>query len=102
MSAFSRLRTLAALATIGSVFWAAPARADQMVIKFPGQHPDYVFEAEPHVLVAPFSGFRPGVGFRGTVIILQNGFIPSINNSVGISFGADWVEKGVWIPIAMQ
>jgi hypothetical protein len=102
MNAFTRLRALAVLAASGAAFWAAPARADQMVIKFPGQHPDYVFEAEPHVLVTPFSGFLPGIGFRGTVIILQNGFIPSINNSVGISFGADYVDKGVWMPVAMQ
>jgi hypothetical protein len=73
-----------------------------MVIKFPGLHPAYVFEAEPHLLLAPFSGFLPGVGFRGTVNIVQNGFVPSINNSVGITFGADWVDKGFWIPIAMQ
>lgn len=79
-----------------------PAAADQMVIKFPGEHPRYVFEAEPHGLLAPYADFFPGVGFRGTVRILHNGFIPSINNSIGIGFGADWVDKGVWFPVVMQ
>jgi hypothetical protein len=82
--------------------WSRPARADEMVIKFPGLHPNYTFEAEPHVLVAPFAGFLPGLGFRGTVGILQNGFVTSINNSIGVTFGLDWVDKGVWLPVAMQ
>jgi hypothetical protein len=102
MSLFTRFRAASALAALAAAGWSSSAAADQMVIKFPGLHPDYVFEAEPHVLVTPFSGFMPGVGFRGTVNVLDNGFIRSINNSVGISFGVDWVDKGVWIPVAMQ
>ncbi len=73
-----------------------------MVIKFPGQHPNYVFEAEPHGLLAPFHQFLPGVGFRGTVEIVDNGFVSSINNSVGIGFGLDWVDHGAWVPVVMQ
>jgi hypothetical protein len=87
---------------LGCVAFARPASADQSVIKFPGMHPRYVFEAEPHVLVAPFHDFLPGVGFRGTIEIVDNGFIPSINNTVGIGFGADFAKNGVWIPIVMQ
>jgi hypothetical protein len=78
------------------------ARADESVIKFPGQHPNYVFEAEPHFLIDPFHDFAPGVGFRGTVNIVQNGFVKTINNSVGVTFGLDYAHKGVWIPVAMQ
>lgn len=88
------------------------ARADESTIKQPGRHPDYVFEAEPHV----FYGFDPpgdsagagfGPGFRGTVKIIDNGFISKINNSVGIGFGMDWFtfNKGrtaIWVPIVMQ
>lgn len=40
------------------------------------------------------SGTGLGVGFRGTVILVNNGFVPSINNSIGIGFGADWVHYG--------
>jgi len=61
-----------------------------------------VFEAEPHILVAPFHDFDPGVGFRGTFNIVDNGFISSINNSVGIGVGVDWTEKRLWIPVVMQ
>lgn len=89
----------AALAVLGL---SGAARADEMVIKFPGLHPNYVFEAEPHALVELSDSFLPGVGFRGTLVLLRNGFVPSINNSVGITFGADWVDKGLWVPVAMQ
>src|SRR5690349_10796756 len=63
------------------------ARADESIIKNPGDHPDYRFEAEPHGLVGfggPFKGGSGelGLGFRGTVIIVDNGFVKSINNSV--------------------
>ena len=66
------------------------ALAEETIIKRAGDHPRYSFEAEPHLLL----GWRelrdgPGVGFRGTVVIVQNGFVRSINNSVGIGFGFD-------------
>ena len=102
MSARGWQKLLGALAGASALAWARPATADEMVIKFPGLHPNYVFEAEPHVLLAPFAGFLPGLGFRGTVVVLQNGFVPSINNSIGVTFGADWVDQGVWLPVAMQ
>ena len=79
-----------------------PAAADQSVIKHPGDHPDYVFEAEPHLLLAPFHDFAPGVGFRGTLELVDNGFISSINNTVGLGVGVDWTKKRTWIPIVMQ
>jgi hypothetical protein len=93
---------LAAVGALAVLAVARPAAADQMVIKHPGLHPDYVFEAEPHGLLAPYAKWVPGIGFRGTVRVLHNGFIPSINNSIGVGFGADWVDKGVWIPVVMQ
>lgn len=31
------------------------------------------------------------MGFRGTLEIIDNGFISGINNTVGVGFGADWV-----------
>ncbi len=95
-------RFLPALATLAALGFAREASADQLVIKFPGQHPDYVFEAEPHALIAPFHHPWPGLGFRGSIEIVDNGFISSINNTVAISFGGDWVDKGVWLPVAMQ
>src|SRR5579863_2509195 len=76
--------------------FAADARADD-TIKHPGDHPDYAVEIEPHGLwswthydYAPNDGF--GLGARFSIPIVKNGFIPSINNSVAIGFGLDWVH----------
>lgn len=99
-------RFLSAVLSLGgaacALSLAAPASADRSTIKFPGDHPDYVFEAEPHALIEPFHDFRPGVGFRGTIELVDNGFVQTINNTVGIGFGVDWTEKNLWIPIVMQ
>ena len=88
---------------------AGAARADESIIKNPGDHPSYRFEAEPHGLLGFGGPFRDGrgelgAGFRGTVVILDNGFIKTINNSVGITFGVDlfFARNTVFIPVAMQ
>jgi len=81
-----------------SLAW--PATADELVIRRAGAHPDYVFEAEPHLVLGFIDppgpdvdeDFGIGPGFRGTIKIVDNGFVPSINNSVGIGFGLDWVR----------
>jgi hypothetical protein len=86
------------------------AHAEEAIIKRPGDHPRYVFEAEPHFLVGFAGPFErkgvghPGIGFRGTIVIVENGFVKTINNSVGISFGADMFfrEQTLFIPVAMQ
>ncbi len=98
----SRLVTLgSALSTLLAVsIWQSPASADSLIIKNPGDHPRYVFEAEPHLVLglieppgyANGSGF--GVGFRGSIPIVRNGFVPSINNSVAIGFGIDFARYG--------
>jgi len=85
------------------------ASADErMIIKYPGDHPIYRFDAEPHGLLGfagplGYSGAF-GAGFRGTVIVADNGFIKTINNSVGIGFGADFFFRynTVFIPVVMQ
>jgi len=74
----------------------------QSTIKQPGNRTSYVFEAEPHLLagLADPPGFGAGtglgVGFRGTVELLKNGFIPKLNNSVGIGFGIDYLRYDGW------
>lgn len=101
----------AVVALLAVLAWPAPAHAE-MVIKQPGRHPDYVFEAEPHF----FFGFDPpgdkagkgyGPGFRGTFELVDNGFIRKINNTVGLGFGFDWIafeskHQALWVPIVMQ
>jgi hypothetical protein len=93
---------------------APAAHADTSVIKYPGLHPDYAVELEPHLIVGPLplpgpGRDRPGVGFgpgvRATFEIVDNGFIKTINNTVGIGVGADLAigdRTGVWVPVVMQ
>jgi hypothetical protein len=113
---FSALLAVVALVALGTVVVATPVRADDTV-KHPGDHPAYAFEAEPHVLlgwddVYASDGF--GVGARFSIPIVDNGFVPSINNSVAIGFGLDllhydscWYNAAcsanyIHIPVVMQ
>ncbi len=87
---------LTSLAACAAFLVAEPASA-QSVIKRPGAHPDYVFEAEPHLIFRDrhdHAGMGFGPGFRGTVVIVDQGFISKINNSVGIGFGLDILMGG--------
>ena len=103
---------VAASALLGS----SPARADD-TIRRPGDHPRYAVEAEPHVVFGWGGIYAPGgfgLGGRFSIPIVSNGFIPTINNSVGVTFGLDWVHYGqCWyagdctanyfdLPVAMQ
>ena len=98
----SRLNALgvAISALAAATAWPAPARADTLVIKNPGDHPRYTIELEPHVVLGFIEppGYASGAGFgagvRGSIPIVRNGFIPSINNSVAIGFGMDFVRYG--------
>lgn len=77
----------------------------QGTIKTPGDHPDYVFEAEPHLSLAYDGGVGPG--FRGTVPVADRAFIPSINNSIGVGTGVEWLFYGhgngdLMVPVVLQ
>jgi hypothetical protein len=93
---------VAAAAALLLLLAAGPksARADTLIIQHPGDHRRYVFEAEPHLVLGLIdppgyaSGTGFGAGFRGAIPILQNGFIPKLNNSVAIGFGVDFVRYG--------
>jgi hypothetical protein len=75
---------------------ARSARAEDMIIKRPGDHPAYSVEIEPHLTLAFFipSAGSSGIGLGGrfTIPVVKNGFVSSINNSVGIGFGLDWIH----------
>ena len=94
----------------------SPARADD-TIKRPGDHPHTGVEIEAHGLVGwdgVYTNAGYGAGARLSVPIVENGFIPKINNSVSISFGLDLLRyDGCWYygncsatviesPVAMQ
>lgn len=109
-----------ALAAAVALGLCAPsaALADD-TIKHPGDHPKYAVEIEPHLIVgwdSVFASNGVGVGSRFNFPIVQNGFVPSINNSVAIGFGVDLMHyerrcawRGVdctanylWLPVVMQ
>lgn len=87
-------------AALALAAFTLPAGADTSTIKRPGAHPNYVFEAEPHLALGFLNPPGPdddggfGPGFRGTIEIVDNGFISKINNTVGIGFGLDWLFYG--------
>jgi hypothetical protein len=101
MSTFLRLlRTLAFIAVVSTpVLVAAPARAES-VIKHPGQHPRYSVELEPHLLFAWANPPRIhvpgdsayGIGARFSIPVAPDGLIRSINDSVAVGFGGDWLH----------
>jgi hypothetical protein len=82
---------LALLLTVSGV-----ARAEEhSIIKNPNDHPHYGVEIEPHLVLGVFApgpddGF--GLGVRFSIPIVDNGFVPTINNNVAIGFGVDWVH----------
>lgn len=102
---------------------ARNARAEELVIKRPGDHPVYSVEIEPHIALAAVAARAGsngiGLGGRFTIPLVQNGFIPTINNSVGVGFGVDWITyngcyywnnpygnctnlQSIWLPAVMQ
>ncbi|HEX8793830.1 MAG TPA: hypothetical protein VF765_22965 [Polyangiaceae bacterium] len=91
-------RSLSIAAVIGLVGATSSheARADD-TIKRPGDHPHYSVELEPHALLgwaAQWAGTGFGLGGRVSIAITHDGFVKSINNSVAISLGLDWVHYG--------
>jgi hypothetical protein len=70
----------------------------QSTIRAHGDRPSYGVELEPHLLATPFNppgigdGDGFGLGVRGTFELLSQGFIPRVNDSVGIGFGLDWIH----------
>jgi hypothetical protein len=93
---------------LGCATISRTAAADAYGINHPRQHIDYVFELEPEVVFV----FRrplddgPGIGVRGSIPVMFNGFIPSINNSVAVTFGFDkdpaFRYHSYNVPLALQ
>lgn len=116
-------RALALCAALVTFAWAPEGRAEQLIIRNAGDHPRYSVELEPHLIagfVSPLAGSGAGLGARASIPIVENGFVSSINNSVAIGFGIDWMRYGgcyhgwnyvgsycddlsrVWLPVTLQ
>jgi hypothetical protein len=78
------------------------ARAEETTGRDVDRHPHYAFEAEPHALLGLFEPRPFGLGFRGTVVLSDAGFIRSVNDTVGLGFGIDWTRETTWVPVVMQ
>lgn len=72
---------------------ASPAVA-QNAIKSPTAHPQYFVELEPHLVLDFLGDDGFGLGGRATFVVMDPGFITSINNNVGIGVGVDWLDGG--------
>lgn len=82
-------------AVIGLVSSCASDANAESIIKTPGDHPSYSVELEPHGILGWAHLYRDvgfGVGARLSIPIVDNGFVSTINNSVAISFGLDWIR----------
>jgi hypothetical protein len=73
---------------------SAPATA-QSIIQRPGLHEAYRVELEPHALVGAFlppgdgTGAGLGAGLRASFVVVDKGFVSTINDSVAVGFGID-------------
>jgi len=95
------LATLATLATLASPSIAFAA--DDGVAVVNGAVP-YRFELEPHLVFGTYApgagqGSGGGVGVRGGVVVLPHGLIGSIDDSIAVGFGVDYLRYyGKWAP----
>jgi len=96
-SKLHRFLALIAVAIVASLMTTSSPAEAQSIIKNPGDHPNYRFELEPHVnfgWARFYSGSGFGLGARGSVVLIDNGFVKTINNSVALTFGFDFLRYG--------
>jgi hypothetical protein len=89
-----RLRSTAVAVALVACTIPGLASADD-TIKRPGDHPHYSVELEPHLDVgwaAEWVGTGWGLGGRVSIPVTHDGFVKTINNSVAIGFGLDWIH----------
>lgn len=121
-----------ALGVFALVGGAQPAQGAEVVIERPGQHRRYAVEIEPQLVLRYSSPYRRnwyngrgpgdyywrssagfGPGLRVAIPFMHQGPIKTINNNIGISFGASTTFHGCYcdagyrstvfnIPVAFQ
>jgi hypothetical protein len=80
----------------GAALLVAPSAHATSIIRDPNP-PQYHVEIEPHLDISLFdyntTGFGPGIRF--SIPVMSPGFIKTINDSIAISFGADFLHYNV-------
>jgi hypothetical protein len=119
------LATLAGAVVAASTLLLAQEANAQLIIRNPGDHPDFRAELEPHGLLVPWGdsfGYghyygrydyaaAAGIGFRATIKVADP-VIPRLNNTIGVTFGLDFTNCGYcyygkeqfsfWTPVGAQ
>ncbi len=85
------------LAVFVAVFGLSGVALGANTIKSDDDHPNYFFEAEPHLVLTPFRDGGIGAGFAGTFNVANHGFINRLNDSVGVGFAANWLTNDHFI-----
>ncbi len=103
-------RTILAAALLALPIGSArDARAEDVIVTHPGEHPDYVVELQPEAIILfgrPLDD-GPGVGLRASIPVMKNGFISTLNNVPAITFGFSRSPIGdggapFYSPVALQ
>lgn len=89
-----RVRIHMLVALVAASFALEGVAAAQWTIRQPRAHTQYKLELEPHLVLGtappgPGTGSGGGVGVRASIVILPEGFISALNDSVAIGFGID-------------
>jgi hypothetical protein len=88
---------------LAPLLFAPRAHAYEQVIIRDGRAPmGYDLELEPHLVLGtsppdPGYGTGVGIGVRGSLVIVPDGFLPRINDSVAVGVGIDYGRyHGAW------
>jgi hypothetical protein len=85
-------------AAIGLCLGTASTANAETIIRYPGQHPQYVVELEPHLaldwLDTHYAGSGIGPGMHAAIPIMHQGPITTINNNMAIKLGLDLTFGG--------
>jgi hypothetical protein len=93
-----RAPSLLALVAAAALAGASADAHAQSTIRTPGDRAPTAVELEPHLDLGAFdppgygTGFGYGLGARGGFEIVHDGFVPSINDSVAIGVGVDFLH----------
>ncbi|MDP9152468.1 MAG: hypothetical protein M3O36_21285 [Myxococcota bacterium] len=92
------------LAFVFVSLFAAGRAVAQSTIERPGERTPYRVELEPHLIGNVFdppgggSGAGFGIGGRANFEIVSNGFVSTINDSIAVGLGADFIHyQGVGV-----